>query len=208
MNITELCTLKALLLDVRVVCLFVCCPFHLIILLSSFRGFPGGTDVKEYTCNCGRFGFDAGVRKIPWRREWQPTPVLLPGEPHGQRNLAGYSPWSHEELDMTEQLTSFYLTFHFILEYSRLTMLWWFQVDSSKGPQPYIYMHPFSPKLSSQQGCHITLGSFLCCTVSLCWIILFLLTQLFVTALEKNLQLSLFYLTTHCPWTCRPWVWE
>ena len=37
--------------------------------------------------------FDPWVGKIPWRRKWQPTPALLPGESHGQRNLAGYSPW-------------------------------------------------------------------------------------------------------------------
>ena len=40
----------------------------------------------------------------PWRRKWQPTPVLLPGESHGQRSLAGYNPWGLEELDMTESL--------------------------------------------------------------------------------------------------------
>ena len=40
--------------------------------------------------------------KIPWRRAWQPTPVFLPGESHGQRSLAGYSPWSHTESDTTE----------------------------------------------------------------------------------------------------------
>ena len=39
---------------------------------------------------------------IPWRRAWQPTPVFLPGEAHGQRRLAGYSPWGPKELDMTE----------------------------------------------------------------------------------------------------------
>ena len=38
---------------------------------------------------------DSWVRKIPWRRKWQPTPVFLPGESHGQRSLAGYSPWGH-----------------------------------------------------------------------------------------------------------------
>ena len=38
----------------------------------------------------------------PWRREWQPTPVFLPGESHGQRSLVGYSPWGRKELDMTE----------------------------------------------------------------------------------------------------------
>ena len=42
---------------------------------------------------------------MPWRREWQPTPVLLPGESHGQRSLAGYSPWGRKESDRTERLT-------------------------------------------------------------------------------------------------------
>ena len=40
-----------------------------------------------------------------WRRKWKPTPVLLSGESHGQRSLAGYSPWGHKESDTTEQLT-------------------------------------------------------------------------------------------------------
>ena len=43
--------------------------------------------------------------KIPWRRDWLLTPVLLPGEFHGQRSLAGYSPWGCKELDTTERLT-------------------------------------------------------------------------------------------------------
>ena len=42
--------------------------------------------------------------KIPWRRGWLPTPVFWPGELHGQRSLAGYSPWGHREADSTEQL--------------------------------------------------------------------------------------------------------
>ena len=50
------------------------------------------------------------VRKIPWRRKWQPTPVLLPGKFHGWRSLTGYSPWGRRELDTTEQLH-----FHFSL---------------------------------------------------------------------------------------------
>ena len=48
---------------------------------------------KESICQCRSDGFDPWVGKIPWRREWQPTPVFLPGESHGQRNLVGYSPW-------------------------------------------------------------------------------------------------------------------
>ena len=46
--------------------------------------------------------FDPWVGKIPWRRKWQPTPVLLPGKSHGQRSLVGYSPWDHKESDTTE----------------------------------------------------------------------------------------------------------
>ena len=48
-------------------------------------------------------GFNPGVRNIPWRRDWLPTPVFLPGESHGQRGLVGYSPWGHKESDTTEQ---------------------------------------------------------------------------------------------------------
>jgi len=54
---------------------------------------------------CRRPGFDPWVGKILWRREWQPTPVFLPGEFHGQRSLVDYSPWDCKESDMTEQLT-------------------------------------------------------------------------------------------------------
>ena len=53
---------------------------------------------------CGRHRLNPWVGKIPWRREWQPTPVFFVGEFHGQRSLAGYSPWGCKESDMTEQL--------------------------------------------------------------------------------------------------------
>ena len=57
---------------------------------------PDGTSGKERACQCRRcknLGFDLWVRKIPWRRKWQPTPVFLPEESHGQRSLAGTVPW-------------------------------------------------------------------------------------------------------------------
>ena len=77
--------------------------------LPCLMGFPGGSDGKESGCNAGdlglRLGFNPWVRKIPWRRAWQPTPVFLPGESQGQRSLAGYSPWGHKEPDTTECLT-------------------------------------------------------------------------------------------------------
>ena len=53
----------------------------------------------------GRPGFSPWVGKILWRRKWQPTPVFLPGKSHGQRSLAGCSPWGHKESDRTERLT-------------------------------------------------------------------------------------------------------
>ena len=49
-----------------------------------------------------RPGFSSLVGKIPWRRAWQPTPVFLPGEFHGQRSLVGYSPRDRKESGMTE----------------------------------------------------------------------------------------------------------
>ena len=68
-------------------------------------GFLEGSDGKKSAYQCRRLGFDLWARKIPWRRNWLPTPVFLPGEFHGQRSLAGYSPWGCKELDMTEELT-------------------------------------------------------------------------------------------------------
>ena len=56
-------------------------------------GFPGGSDGKEPACHCRRCRFDPQAWKISWRRKWHPTPVFLPGKPHGQRSLVGYSPW-------------------------------------------------------------------------------------------------------------------
>ena len=73
--------------------------------IHFFRGFPGGASSKGPTCQCRRqkrCGFSPWVGKIPWRKAQQPTPVFLPGESHGQRSLAGYSPQDHTELDMAE----------------------------------------------------------------------------------------------------------
>ena len=62
-------------------------------------GLPDGASSKEPTCQRRRpkrHGFDPWVGRSPWRRAWQPTPVLLPAESHGQRSLAGYSPWGQK----------------------------------------------------------------------------------------------------------------
>ena len=50
----------------------------------------------------GKYVLNPCVRKISWRRKWQPTPVFLPGKSYGQRRLVGYSPWGCKELDTIE----------------------------------------------------------------------------------------------------------
>ena len=89
---------------------WVAIAFSISSLLESrrlkdfdFHGFPGGASGKELACQRRRHRrrrFNPWVRKIPRRRKWQQ--VSLPGESHGQRSLAGYSPRGHKELDMTE----------------------------------------------------------------------------------------------------------
>ena len=56
----------------------------------------------ESTCKCRRCGFDPWVRKVPWRRKWQPTAVFFPGKLHRQGRLVGYSPWGCKESDTTK----------------------------------------------------------------------------------------------------------
>ena len=71
---------------------------------NSFISFPAAQKVKNLL-QCKRSWLDPRVGKILWRRAWLPTPASLPGESHGQRSLAGYSPPGHKESDTTERLT-------------------------------------------------------------------------------------------------------
>ena len=78
------------------------CQPTLIMLLRWYGG-------KESACQCRRCkrcGFNPWVGKIPLRRTWQPTPVLLHEESHGQRSLVGYSPWDSKESDTIEHHTA------------------------------------------------------------------------------------------------------
>ena len=80
--------------------------YFLLLSVQSSLCFPGGATGEEPFCQCRRhkrLGFDPWVRKIPWRRASQPTPVFLPGGSHGQRSLVGYIPWGHKESDTTER---------------------------------------------------------------------------------------------------------
>ena len=73
---------------------------------GGILGFPGGLVIKKKIfLQCSRPGFDPWGGKIPWRREWLPTSVFLPGEFQGQKSLVGSSPWGRKESDITERLT-------------------------------------------------------------------------------------------------------
>ena len=68
-------------------------------------------------------GFHAWVEKIPWRREWQPTPIFLPGKSHGQRSVEGYSLHSGKESDLTKQLSTEHNSILFVsLKFSEILM--------------------------------------------------------------------------------------
>ena len=58
---------------------------YLLVTIIGARGFSVGSEGKESALQCGRHGFYLWVKKFPWRREWQPTPVFWPGEFHGHR---------------------------------------------------------------------------------------------------------------------------
>ena len=93
-------------------------------------GFPRGSDGKSICLQCRRPGFNLWVGKIPWRRKWQPTSVLLPGKFHRQRSLVGYSPWGCKELDTTEQLHFFLLLLNMLLLFYVFLVFWlWSMLD-------------------------------------------------------------------------------
>ena len=76
------------------------------LLLRREKGFAGGSVEKNSLANAGhrRHRFNLWVRKIPWGRRWQLTPVFLPGKSHGQRSLVGYSSWGCKVSDTTEHV--------------------------------------------------------------------------------------------------------
>ena len=75
---------------------FIFCPFPSSfsssgsLRVGKFPMLPGWLSGKESACQSRRHEFDPWVRKIPWRRKWQPTPIFLPGESRRQRSLAGF----------------------------------------------------------------------------------------------------------------------
>ena len=93
-------TLKSLLQHSQKASILQCSVFFMVQFSH-----PWASLVAQMVKNLSamqKTGFDPWVEKILWSREWLPTPVFLPGEFHGQRSLAGYSPWDHKESDTTE----------------------------------------------------------------------------------------------------------
>ena len=102
-------SLKEMLLNqekciVDLTCLLQIPSSNQLVCPNVPQGCPGDSVVKNQpaTASDMRHGFDAWVGKILWRRKWQPTPIFLPGNFHGQRSLTGYSPRGRQEWDMTE----------------------------------------------------------------------------------------------------------
>ena len=81
---------------------------------------------------------------MPWRREWQPTPVLLPRESHWQRSLVGCSPWGHKESDVTERLNWIE---HFIAVLLIFPGLFFSFLDPSQGTSLHVVAMSLSPPL-------------------------------------------------------------
>ena len=80
---------------------------------------------KESACQCRRRRLDSWVGRIPWRRKWQPTPIFLPGKSHGQRSLAGYSPWGceREGQDLLTKQQQYGFQMHYNLVVVRVDIL-------------------------------------------------------------------------------------
>ena len=80
----------------------VCGVYHISLVAQMIKCLPTMQGPR----------FDTWVGKIFCRRKWQPTPVLLPGKPHGRSSMVGHSPWGRKESDMTEQLHFHFSTLH------------------------------------------------------------------------------------------------
>ena len=121
-------------------------PSRYLKKVFGTQGFPGDAVVKNLPANSGDPGesFDPWIRKIPWRRKQQPTPVFLPREFPGQRSLAGYSSQGRTELDTIElvhMLSSIAFWVEDAVHYSRAVSRSSSEGDASLGPNLYVMPH-------------------------------------------------------------------
>ena len=137
-----------------------------LLAYSCFTGLPRWLSGKEPACQGmrpRRHRFDPWAKKIPWRREWQPTPVFLPGQPHGQRNLARYSPQSRKRVRHAFVTKQQQLLYNVVLVSTQQ-----FRFAYSKVNQLYVYIYPLflwisfpfrSPQSLEQSFLDYTVGS-------------------------------------------------
>ena len=122
-------------------------PFTAQPLRGNFGSTPGDTWLprwisgKEFTCQyrrLGRSGFDPWVRKIPWWRKWQPTPVVLPGESREQRTLAGHSPIRSQRVGRDWALAMWGNTWrHFLIVITAQCCHWYLVVRGQRWYQTF-----------------------------------------------------------------------
>ena len=144
--------------------------FFLVILKFLYiYGFLGGASGKESACQYRRHKrcrFNPWVRKIPWNKKWQPTPVFLPGKFHGQRGLVGYNPQGCKESATTERLSTIYLSIYIFL----IEVCCYLVTKLCPTMQPHGLQHtrfpcpPLSPEICSSscpssRWCYLTISS-------------------------------------------------
>ena len=119
------------------------------------------------------------VRKIPWRRKRQPTPLFSPGEFHGQRSLAGYSPWSRKESDTIERLSlsvtkylgkksvNWKMSVRFVLQIMDKSEIW----RTYSGQNDWLELLGMSEEVASIKGCPNLRGGYFHLFLVLCHLI-------------------------------------
>ena len=143
-----------------------------------YLGLPWWLRWYKSACNAGGSGFDPWLGKIPWRREWLPTPVFLPGELDRQRGLVGCSPWSHKSIT-TEQLTLSFFSYLILLCFTDTELFLFFNQLKVSGNPPLIKSQGiiFSAAFTSLHLCvtcwqflqYFKLSSYISCGHLLWW---------------------------------------
>ena len=96
----------------------------------------GDSDGRESACKAGDLGLIPGSERSPWRRERLPTPVLLPGESHGQRSLVGYSPWGQTLLTQHHTVLIIFIMLYIASLVFNSNCSLYFLTPSSNSPFP------------------------------------------------------------------------
>ena len=161
-----------------------------LVLLPNFLWHfrHGNTSSKRPSCQCRRcknHGYNPWVRKILWKRKWQLPPVFWPGELHGQRSLAGYSPWGHKKSDKMEWLS---------LSLASLTQWTW--IWANCGRQWRIGKPGMLQSMGSQRVGHNLVTEQQQCLQFACWVKGVNFPKLFLQ------KIWLIYTPTHSIWKC------